>query len=93
MMDDIASGKISPIAGLRKLQEMYEDFIIESEHSKCKLTKCVAMFANIGDCWLMCRDAVPLGYGFILEVEGCDWLSVWAATSKPQYLLEGKKTN
>ena len=91
MMDDITSGTISPIAGLWKLQKMYEDFIIESEHSKCELTKCVTVFANIGNRWLMYREAVPLGDGFVLEVEGSDWLPIWSAASKSQYLFAGKR--
>jgi len=91
IINDISSGTLSPEEGLWKLQEMYEDFIIHTEHSSCDLTRCVALFSNIADRWHMCREAVPLGDGFVLEIEGCDWLPIWAAASKAQYLLEGKR--
>ena len=91
IIDEISSGTITPIKGLWKLQEMHEDFIIRTEHSTCDLTRFIAQFANIADRWHMCREAVPLGDGFVLEVEGCDWLPIWSAASKAQYLHEGKR--
>ena len=91
IIDEISSGVITPVEGLWKLQKMYQDFIIDTEHATCDLTRCVALFANIADRWHMCREAVPLGDGFVLEVEGCDWLPIWSAASKAQYLLEGKR--
>ena len=91
IINEISSCTLTPEAGLWKLQQMYEDFIVHTERSSCDLTRCVELFANIADRWHMCREAVPLGDGFVLEVEGCDWLPIWAAASKPQYLLEGKR--
>jgi hypothetical protein len=73
------------------LQKKYDEFCVEMEHCKCSKTRYCAIFMKLTDCWLPCDDSVGVGDWALLEVYGCDWLDLWCATGKHQYLLETKR--
>ena len=90
---EIVNGTTNFVEGMWKLQLKYKEFTELLKTSKCEITRAVALFADLVDRWLLCRESVPIGDWCVLEVEGVDWICFWAAKAigKPSYLLECKR--
>ena len=80
-----------PEEGMWEMQRDYEVFYKSMETCKCEITRCAVLYAKLTDHWLACHNGVRVGCFNVLEVEGCDWLSIWVACKKPQYALETKR--
>ncbi len=76
--------------GMWQLQEEYCKFVASLGTVEFKKTRIVALFAKLTSSWLGCHRSVSVRDSFVLKVEGCEWLEVWIAMDKPNYLLEGK---
>jgi hypothetical protein len=90
-LSSIINGVISAEQGMWQLQHEFSEYVTQQQHSTCELTRCVANFSLLVEEWLMCRNGVKVGDFILLEIAGCDWISFWAAVSKPNYLLECKR--
>ena len=73
------------------LQLKYKEYSENLEKSVCMKTRVVALFMKYVEDWLMCVDGVKVSDWALLEVLGCDWITMWSAVGKPQYLLEAKR--
>ncbi len=78
---------------LWNLHDEYEAYCESLLTCSDKVTKFCALFVDAVDRWDNCRVAVCMGDWATLEVEALDWMPIWVATKKPQYLMETLRRN
>ena len=85
------SGEISEEDGLSRLEVKYSEMIDSLTQSNCERTVLMARYSDLVERWFLCKKSVPIGDWCFPEVEGNDWMCIWAAVGKPNYLLQGKR--
>jgi hypothetical protein len=59
-----------------ELQSGLQDHSLSLKTHTCQKTNLVALFMKYLDSWQLCHDGVNMEDWSLLEVEGCDWISV-----------------
>lgn len=73
------------------LQQTCKEYSDSLEKATCVKTRVVVLFMKYAEDWPMCVDGVKVGAWSLLEVLGCDWITMWSTVGKPQCLLEAKR--
>ena len=74
-----------------KVQEQYERFCQSLENTNCMRTVVCVLSMKYIQCWLPYCDGVKIGNAIIPEVEGCNWISFWAALENINIFSRGNE--